>query len=168
MSAATELMQAGAHAVKLEGARGNEKTVSHLVESGIPVMGHLGLTPQSIHQFGGFKVQAREEAAAQQLIKDARTLQDAGAFAVVLECVPGEIAKEVTSQLAIPTIGIGAGIYCDGQVLVLQDMLGMSRDFHPKFLRTYLGGYSALSEALSNYHKDVLEGRFPDAKESYR
>lgn len=165
--AATQIMQAGAHAVKLEGARGNEKLVAHLVESGIPVMGHLGLTPQSIHQLGGFKVQARKEEQALQLLKDAQSLEACGAFSVVLECVPADVAKHVTSELNLPTIGIGAGPHCDGQVLVLQDMLGLSGDFKPKFLRTYIDGAAALGEAFKNYHNDVQSGTFPNADESY-
>jgi 3-methyl-2-oxobutanoate hydroxymethyltransferase len=161
------LMKAGAEAVKLEGVRGHEETVRAIVESGVPVMGHLGLTPQSIHQMGGFRVQGREEKQAQALMADARTLQELGCFALVLECVPERIGQAVSLELAIPTIGIGAGASTDGQVLVLQDMLGMTPAFKPKFLRHYLTGEAAIREAVERYHQDVAAGRFPTPEESY-
>lgn len=165
--AAGRLMKAGAHAVKLEGARGNLDLVHHLVESGIPVMGHLGLTPQSIHQLGGFKVQGRLPEEYQQILEDARNLEKAGCFSVVLECVPTALAKEITDALHIPTIGIGAGQVTDGQVLVLQDMLGMNQQFSPKFLRKYLDGHNLILNALNEFHHDVQSTEFPSEKESY-
>ncbi|MBX3032631.1 MAG: 3-methyl-2-oxobutanoate hydroxymethyltransferase [Bdellovibrionaceae bacterium] len=165
--AAGELMKAGAHAVKLEGADGNLELVRHLVQSGIPVMGHLGLTPQSIHQLGGFRVQGREERAAALLKEQSRQLQEAGCFSLVLECVPGAVAAEISRSLSIPVIGIGAGPDVDGQVLVLQDMLGMNPGFKPKFLRTYFNGAEELIRAFTEFHQDVVGKRFPSEKESY-
>lgn len=167
MDAIAKLMTAGAHAVKLEGARGNLDFVRHVVESGVPVMGHLGLTPQSIHQIGGFQVQGRSNNQFQQILDDAVALEKAGCFALVLECVPVALAKEITATLNIPTIGIGAGLGTDGQVLVLQDMLGMNPDFKPKFLRTYLNGGDLIREALTRYHAEVVGQTFPSEKESY-
>lgn len=167
MHAVHALMANGAHAVKLEGASGNLKLVKHIVESGVPVMGHLGLTPQSIHAFGGYKVQAKSKEAQEKLLQDALDLQEAGCFSVVLECVPMELSEEVTKKLRIPTIGIGAGVHCDGQVLVLQDLLGMNQDFSPKFVRKYLNGSELISSALNQYHHDVVKGEFPSQKESY-
>ena len=140
VQAATQLMQAGAGAIKLEGARGHLDSIAHLVESGIPVMGHLGLTPQSIHQLGGHKLQAKSEHEASELINDAMALEKAGCFALVLECVPEALGKRVSEQLTIPVIGIGAGRYVDGQVLVLHDLLGLSGEFKPKFLRQFAHG----------------------------
>lgn len=165
---AGKLMSAGANAVKLEGAAGNLELVRHLVESGVPVMGHLGLTPQSVHQLGGFKVQARGEEAAARLIEQARTLEEAGCFALVLEAVPAEVAGEATAALGIPTIGIGAGPQVDGQVLVLQDLLGVTTAFRPKFVRTWMDGSTLIREALQAYHRDVLARAFPNGEESYR
>jgi len=167
VDAAGALMKAGAHSVKLEGARGHLDLVHHLVESGIPVMGHLGLTPQSIHQLGGFKVQGRMPDEFQQILEDAHALEKAGCFSIVLECVPSALAAEVTLQLSIPTIGIGAGSKTDGQVLVLQDMLGMNEKFQPKFLRRYLDGHALILSALNEYHKDVQDLSFPAEKETY-
>jgi len=167
MDAIGALMQVGAHAVKLEGAKGNLELVEHVVASGVPVMGHLGLTPQSINQLGGFKVQGRNPEAYQMILQDAVALEKAGAFSVVLECVPSELAAEISKTLSIPTIGIGAGPKTDGQVLVLQDMLGMNPTFQPKFLRQYLAGFDLLQKALNSYHEDVVEHRFPSEKESY-
>lgn len=161
------LMRAGAQAVKLEGAAGNVELIRHLVESGVPVMGHLGLTPQSVHQLGGFKVQARDAEAASVLSNHALALQDAGCFALVLEAVPAAVATEVTKALEIPTIGIGAGSGVDGQVLVLQDLLGVNTAFRPKFVRTWLDGSRLIREALQSYHQDVVEGTFPNGEESY-
>jgi 3-methyl-2-oxobutanoate hydroxymethyltransferase len=161
------LMQAGAHAVKLEGYDGNADFVKRLTESGVPVMGHVGLTPQFLNAFGGFKVQGRSPEKKKKIIADARGLEEAGAFAVVLECVPGDLASEVTSTLKIPTIGIGAGAACDGQVLVLQDLLGLSTGFRPKFLRQYMDGAELISKALSRYHEDVVAGKFPNDGETY-
>jgi len=167
MKAVDVLMKAGANAVKLEGLRGHADLVAHIVESGVPVMGHLGLTPQSVHQMGGYRVQAREEAAASRLREDACGLQEAGAFAVVLECIPAPLARTVTDDLAIPTIGIGSGIGCSGQILVLQDLLGLNEGFKPKFLRTYMDGAGLIKDALSRYNADVKSAAFPAPQESF-
>jgi len=167
MTNVEKIMKAGAHSVKLEGAAGNLQLVRHIVDSGVPVMGHLGLTPQSVHQMGGFKVQGRSEKAAKLLKEHALQLQDAGAFALVLECVPSKLAAEITASLEIPTIGIGAGPDCDGQVLVLQDMLGMNDGFKPKFLKTYYNGFETLKGVFNTYHQEVTGGQFPTEKESY-
>lgn len=167
VSAAEVLMKAGAHAVKLEGAAGNLELIRHLVDSGVPVMAHLGLTPQSIHQLGGFKVQGRDLEAQRVLSEHSLAVQKAGAFALVLECVPASLAKKITQELAIPTIGIGAGIDCDGQVLVLQDLLGMNQDFKPKFLKTYANGAEFIIKAFDQFHKEVINAEFPTEKESY-
>ncbi|MBX3170399.1 MAG: 3-methyl-2-oxobutanoate hydroxymethyltransferase [Candidatus Eremiobacteraeota bacterium] len=162
-----QLMQAGAQAVKLEGAAGHLPLVKHLTESGVPVMGHLGLTPQSVHALGGFKVQAKTEQQAQRLKKDAQDLQAAGCFALVLECVPTQVAKEVTEQLDIPTIGIGAGPHCDGQVLVLQDMLGAQTHFKPKFVRHFADLAGTIKQAVNHFNEEVQSGAFPSPQESY-
>lgn len=167
IDAVQKLMQAGAHAVKLEGYDGNGELVRHLVQSGVPVMGHLGLTPQSVYALGGFRVQGRAEEQKKKILADARGLEEAGAFSVVLECVPGDLACEVTSSLQIPTIGIGAGAGCDGQVLVWHDVLGLNDGFKPKFLRHYLNGAELIRGALETYREDVLSGRFPNEKETY-
>lgn len=161
------LMQAGAHAVKLEGFDGNGEFVKLLTESGVPVMGHVGLTPQFMNAFGGFKVQGRSSEQKKKIIAEARGLEVAGAFAVVLECVPGDLAAEVTSTLKIPTIGIGAGSACDGQVLVLQDLLGLTTGFRPKFVRQYMNGAEMISAALGKFHEEVVGGKFPNEKETY-
>lgn len=161
------LLKAGAQAVKLEGLRGHEETVRGLVESGVPVMGHLGLTPQSVHQLGGYRVQARDAEAAEQLLEDARSLERLGAFAVVLECIPTELAAAVTEALEIPTIGIGSGVDCDGQVLVFQDLLGLNEGFKPKFLRTYLDGAELVKDALARFDGDVKSQAFPAKSESF-
>ena len=159
------LMQAGATAVKLEGATGHEEVIAHLVQGGIPVMGHLGLTPQSVNQFGGYRVQGRSAKDAAQLRADARRLEELGAFAVVLECVPAVLARTVTKELKIPTIGIGAGAETSGQVLVLTDLLGLDANFHPKFARRYLDGHAAVLGALDDYARDVRLARFPSCAE---
>lgn len=166
MRAVQMLMQAGAQAVKLEGYDGSAEFVRHLVQSGVPVMGHLGLTPQSIYALGGFRVQGRGEQA-QKIIEQARGLEEAGCFSVVLECVPGPLAAEITSTLKIPTIGIGAGLDCDGQVLVLHDLLGFNQGFKPKFLRQYLDGAALIRSAVDSYCADVLSGKFPSVGETY-
>jgi len=168
MDAVQALMQAGANAVKLEGERGQVDLVAHIVDSGVPVMGHLGLTPQSVHGLGGHKVQARDDAAAAQLLEAAKNLSEAGCFALVLECVPTDVARTITRAIDIPTIGIGAGPHTDGQVLVLHDMLGMNPQFKPKFLRHYADGYGMISEAVNLFHRDTNRGCFPAAVESYR
>jgi len=167
MEAAAKLMQAGCHALKLEGAEGNLSLIRHLVDSGVPVMGHLGLTPQSIHQLGGFRVQGRNPEEYDRLIKEAVNLQEAGCFSLVLECVPAPLAAQITQKLRIPTIGIGAGANTDGQVLVLYDLLGLKANFQPKFLRKYLQGEQLVGDALEKYHKDVKSNEFPLAQESY-
>ncbi len=165
MEAVEQLMRAGAQAVKLEGADGNLKTVRHIVESGVPVMGHLGLTPQSIHALGGFRVQGRLPEAAAKLIQDAEALADVGCFALVLECVPADLAREVTKKLTIPTIGIGAGPYTSGQVLVLHDLLGLSQSFKPKFLKNFLNGFDLVRDALNAFDSEVKQTTYPDLKE---
>jgi 3-methyl-2-oxobutanoate hydroxymethyltransferase len=154
MTAIGKIMRAGANAVKLEGAKGNLDLVRHAVDSGVPVMGHLGLTPQSVNQLGGFKVQGKEKRDHDEIYQGALALEKAGCFSLVLECVPAGLAREISQDLKIPTIGIGAGVGCDGQVLVLQDMLGMNKDFHPKFLRTYFKGFEDLKSAFNQYHRD--------------
>jgi 3-methyl-2-oxobutanoate hydroxymethyltransferase len=165
---AGKLMRAGANAVKLEGAAGNVDTVAWLVESGIPVMGHLGLTPQSVHQLGGFRVQGRGEEAATRLKREALELQQAGCFSLVLEAMPAEVAADVTSALDIPTIGIGAGPDTDGQVLVLHDLLGFNTEFRPKFVRTWMDGAASIQQALQGFHAAVTDGSFPAEEECYR
>lgn len=167
MDCVDRLMKAGAQAIKLEGVEGHEDVVRAIVGSGVPVMGHLGLTPQSIHQLGGFRVQGREAQAVINLKRDAKTLQDLGAFSVVLECVPAQVATEISQDLSIPTIGIGAGPATDGQVLVLQDLLGMNPSFKPKFVRHFLNGEETVRNALKQYHAGVTEGTFPNNQESY-
>jgi 3-methyl-2-oxobutanoate hydroxymethyltransferase len=159
--AAGALIQAGATAVKLEGVAGHADVVAHLVESGIPVMGHLGLTPQSLHQLGGYRLQGRSEEEAARLREDARRLEELGAFSLVLECVPGALAAEVTQALAIPVIGIGAGAGTSGQVLVLNDLLGLDAGFRPRFARRYRDGHAEILEALNDYARDVRALRFP-------
>ena len=161
------LIRAGANAVKLEGAAGNVDLIRHLVESGVPVMGHLGLVPQSVHQLGGYRVQAKNDDGAARIIDQALQLEQAGCFAVVLEAIPATVAAQVTAALAIPTIGIGAGSDVDGQVLVLQDLLGMTTTFRPKFVRTWLDGADLVRGALQAYHEDVIRGAFPNGEESY-
>jgi 3-methyl-2-oxobutanoate hydroxymethyltransferase len=167
MDSVQALMSVGAHAVKLEGVRGHAEIVRHIVECGVPVMGHLGLTPQSVNLLGGMKVQARTDAAVEILASDARALEQAGCFALVLECVPSAVARTVTKLLKIPTIGIGAGVNVDGQVLVYQDMLGLNPGFKPKFLRTYANAFEIITTALDNYDRDVKAGKFPSPSESY-
>ena len=167
MEAVEQLMKAGAHSVKVEGARGHLEEVAHVVESGVPVMGHLGLTPQSVNQLGGFKVQGKGEETARQMIEDAQSLEQAGCFALVLECIPASLAGEITETLSIPTIGIGSGPDTSGQVLVLQDLLGMDPSFKPKFVRQYLDGFHLIHNALENYNLDVKAGSFPVQKESF-
>src|SRR6185312_1947944 len=168
MESVQELMSAGANAVKLEGVRGHAEIVRHIVESGVPVMGHLGLTPQSVHGLGGMKVQARTNTALKVLTSEARELEDAGCFALVLECVPAQGARKVTDSLKIPTIGIGAGSYVSGQVLVYQDVLGLNQNFKPRFLRVYAHTFDVIRTALNAYDDDVKSGAFPSASESYK
>ena len=158
---AESLMRCGAHAVKLEGAEGNLDLIAHLVHSGIPVMGHLGLTPQAMHTQGGFKVQGRDQQQAQRIENEAISIAEAGAFALVLECIPHTLAKKVSQQIPCLTIGIGAGPHTDGQVLVLQDLLGLNPNFTPKFLRKYLDGHTLIKDALNAYHQSVTDASFP-------
>lgn len=167
LEAVAELMRAGAQAIKIEGIKGSEQTLAHIVDSGVPVMGHLGLTPQSLHALGGFKVQATDERAAEWLLAQARSVEQAGCFAVVLECVPSEVAKFVTENIRIPTIGIGAGPSTSGQVLVLQDLLGLNTSFKPRFVRSYLDGAALVKEALDRFDREVKSAEFPSSKESY-
>ena len=162
-----KLMTAGANAVKLEGVWGHENVVSHIVQSGVPVMGHIGLTPQSVHGLGGFKVQGKTHIAADDLIKQALKLQELGCFAIVIECVPANLGEAITKSLEIPTIGIGAGVNTDGQVLVLQDLLGFNQSLKPKFVRPFLDGESLLQTALNHFHQEIQEKTFPLEQESY-
>lgn len=164
---AAVLIRAGAEAVKLEGGAKRVPMIAALVDAEIPVMGHLGLTPQSVHAMGGFKVQAKSDEAARTLIGDARAVQDAGCFAVVLEGVPTEVAEVVTDALEIPTIGIGAGVHCDGQVLVYHDVLGIEDRMAPKFVRRYAAIEAESVQALSRFGADVRARHFPDDSESY-
>jgi 3-methyl-2-oxobutanoate hydroxymethyltransferase len=161
------MKESGAHAVKLEGGKEVEDSLKRIISSGIPVMGHLGLTPQSIYKFGTYTVRAKEVDEAKKLVEDALILQEAGCFAVVLEKIPAKLAAEVTSKLSIPTIGIGAGGACDGQVLVLHDMLGITNEFHPRFLRRYLNLYEEITGAVSHYISDIKKRDFPNDKEQY-
>ncbi len=167
LKAVSMIMRAGAQAVKIEGIEGSEETFAHIVDSGVPIMGHLGLTPQSYHKFGGFKVQATDDQASEWLLKQAQKLEKAGCFAVVLECVPARVAEHVTANIKIPTIGIGAGTGCDGQVLVFQDLMGFNHDFKPKFVRRYLQGFELLQAAFNEFDKDVKAKTFPDQSESF-
>jgi 3-methyl-2-oxobutanoate hydroxymethyltransferase len=158
------IKETGAHAVKLEGGADMVDKVKAIVKAQIPVMGHLGLTPQSVNVFGGFKVQGKSENEAKQMIKDAKALEEAGVFAIVLECVPEKLAKIVSESVSVPTIGIGSGNVCDGQVLVIQDMLNMYGDFKPKFVKIFADVGKVMREGLEAYVKEVREGTFP-AKE---
>ena len=167
LDSAHVFMTAGAHAVKLEGVDGHEDVIQRLVQSGIPVMGHLGLQPQSVHACGGFRVQGRSEDSARDIFRQASVLEGLGAFAVVLECVPASLAQGITKPLGIPTIGIGAGAGCDGQILVLQDLLGMNMDSCPKFARPFLDGARAVLDAVAHFDEAVKAGTFPAKEESY-
>ena len=167
MDAVDELMKSGAEAVKIEGAEGQLDIISHIVESGVPVMGHLGLTPQSLHKLGGYKVQGKNDETAKKMKSDAKSLENSGVFSLVLELVPAQLAKEITESLVIPTIGIGAGPHTSGQVLVWQDVLGMNNGFSPKFLRTYLDGNKLIQDALNQFNKEVKNQSFPSKKESF-
>ena len=167
MTAVGLLVRNGAQAVKLEGVEGHADVIRQIVGSGVPVMGHLGLTPQSVHRFGGFRVQGRSDAAAVALVEQARALEDLGCFAIVLECVPALLGARLTSELTIPTIGIGAGAATDGQVLVLQDLWGVDSGPAPRFVRRYVDGETVLTDALNAYDADVKGTRFPGPEESY-
>ena len=164
---AGQFLQAGAQAIKLEGGAVVVDRVAAMTSIGIPVMGHLGMTPQSVHRYGGYKVQGRESDHALVLLNDAKALEAAGAFAIVLEAIPAELAKTITEQVAIPTIGIGAGPHCDGQVLVLYDLLGLFDEFVPKFVRPYAHLKADALQALRRYKEEVEQGKFPGDSESY-
>jgi len=161
------MKESGAHAVKLEGGSEVKDSIERILTAGIPVMGHLGLTPQSIYKFGTYTVRAKEEAEAKKLLEDAKLLEECGCFAMVLEKIPAELAKKVSQSIQIPTIGIGAGPYTDGQVLVMQDMLGINQDFKPRFLRRYADLHSVATSAVSKYISDVKAKDFPNKEEMY-
>ncbi|MGV0832381.1 3-methyl-2-oxobutanoate hydroxymethyltransferase [Empedobacter brevis] len=161
------MKESGAHAIKLEGGKEIEESIRRIVNAGIPVMGHLGLTPQSIYQFGSYKVRAKEDAEAEKLINDAKLLEELGCFSLVMEKIPADLAAKVTASIHIPTIGIGAGSGCDGQVLVVHDMLGLNNEFKPKFVRKYLNLEDQIHEAIGQYVADVKSADFPNANEQY-
>lgn len=166
-SAISIMKQSGADAVKLEGGEEIIESVKRIISAGIPVMGHLGLTPQSIHKLGGYSVQAKEEAEAEKLMRDAKLLEEAGCFAIVFEKIPAALATKVSQSLSVPTIGIGAGNGTDGQVLVVHDMLGMNKGFSPKFLRRYANLHDIMTEAIQHYIEDVKSCDFPNQNEQY-
>lgn len=166
-SAIRIMKESGAHAVKLEGGVEVRESIERIITAGIPVMGHLGLTPQSIYKFGTYTVRAKEKAEAEKLKTDILVLQEAGCFSVVLEKIPAKLAHEVTKSVKIPTIGIGAGPYCDGQVLVVHDMLGLNKGFKPRFLRQYLNLSDQINTAVQSYVSDVKKGSFPNDSEQY-
>ena len=166
-SAIRIMKESGAHSVKLEGGREIKESIKRILNAGIPVMGHLGLTPQSIYKFGTYTVRAKEEQEAEDLIEDAKMLEKVGCFAIVLEKIPAALAKKVAESVSIPIIGIGAGPDVDGQVLVLHDMLGMTHEFNPRFLRRYLHMYEEMTKAISNYVDDVKSQDFPNESEQY-
>jgi 3-methyl-2-oxobutanoate hydroxymethyltransferase len=167
MEAVSALVTSGAQSVKLEGVAGHEDVIRHIVESGVPVMGHIGMTPQAVNQFGGFRVQGKTEDDAAKLMRQAHALESLGCFSIVLECVPAELAARITSQLTVPTIGIGAGIGTDGQILVLHDVWGLDMSHVPRFVRRYIDGERVLTDALNEYNADVKALRFPEPGESY-
>ncbi len=166
-SAIRVMKESGAHAIKLEGGEEVKESVQRILTAGIPVMGHLGLTPQSIYKFGTYNVRAKKEEEAQKLMHDAKILEEVGCFSIVLEKVPATLAKKVAESVSIPIIGIGAGSDVDGQVLVLHDVLGINKDFHPRFLRRYLNLYDQITGALGNYVSDVKSQNFPNQNEQY-
>ncbi len=166
-SAIRIMKESGAHAVKMEGGREVKDSVERILSAGVPVMGHLGLTPQSIYKFGTYVVRAKEEMEAQRLREDALLLEESGCFSIVLEKIPAQLAKEVSESLKIPTIGIGAGSGTDGQVLVLHDMMGINKDFNPRFLRRYMNLYDDMKKATEQYIKDIKSRNFPNEKEQY-
>ena len=166
-SAIKIMKESGAHAVKLEGGREIKDSIERILSAGIPVMGHLGLTPQSIYKFGTYTVRAKEEEEAARLLEDAKILEESGCFALVLEKIPAKLATEVAKNISIPVIGIGAGVGVDGQVLVTHDMLGMTHEFSPRFLRRYLNLYESMSNAFQQYIKDVKSKDFPNESEQY-
>ncbi|PKL37727.1 MAG: 3-methyl-2-oxobutanoate hydroxymethyltransferase [Spirochaetae bacterium HGW-Spirochaetae-1] len=162
------MKKTGANAVKLEGGSDFRGVVEALVRASIPVMGHLGLTPQSVHKLGGYSVQGRDEEKRKMILEDAKILEEAGAFSLVLEMVPEELAKEISESISIPTIGIGAGRYCDGQVLVVNDMLGIEQEFYPKFLKKYADLSVTITNAVNDYSREVKERLFPDEKNIFK
>lgn len=166
-SAIRIMKEAGAHAIKLEGGEEVLESIKRIISAGVPVMGHLGLTPQSIYKFGTYTVRAKEEAEAEALVKNAKLLQEAGCFAIVLEKIPAALAKRVAEEVKIPFIGIGAGMHVDGQVLVMHDMLGITKDFSPRFLRRYLSLYDDIKNATAQYITDVKSKDFPNEQEQY-
>lgn len=161
------MKEAGAGAVKLEGGRRVTDAIFRMTEGGIPVMGHLGLTPQSIHRYGSYRARGIDEAEAEKIFEEARLLEQAGAFAIVLEKIPTALGKQITDSLSIPTIGIGAGPHCDGQILVYTDMLGLTVDFSPRFVRRYANLYDTIKQAVMQFNDDVRNKSFPSDKESY-
>ncbi len=166
-SAIRIMKESGGHAVKLEGGKEIKDSIKKILNAGIPVMGHLGLTPQSIYKFGTYTVRAKEEEEAKQLLKDAKMLERVGCFAVVLEKIPAKLAKQVAESVSIPVIGIGAGADVDGQVLVLHDMIGMTHEFNPRFLRRYMNLYETMTNSIGQYVSDVKSSDFPNAEEQY-
>lgn len=168
LNAGRLVKEGGANAVKIEGGANVLPQIKAIVDAQIPVMGHLGLTPQSVNAFGGFKVQGKSEEAAKKLIEDAIALEEAGAFAITLEGIPEKVAEIITKSVSIPTIGIGAGKYCDGQILVYQDMLGMFSDFVPKFVKQYANIGGVMKEAIKSYISEVKEGKFPENKHTFK
>jgi 3-methyl-2-oxobutanoate hydroxymethyltransferase len=167
LNAAQSFLTAGAHAVKIEGVDGVEDVIRRFVQAGIPVMGHLGLQPQSVRAYGGYRVQGRSDESARDICRKAKVLEELGAFAIVLECVPASLACAITKALRIPTIGIGAGAGCDGQILVLQDLLGLNVDFRPKFARPFFDGARHVLDAVADFDEAVKAGTFPTSGESY-
>jgi len=166
-SAIRIMKESGAHAVKMEGGLEIKESITRILSAGVPVMGHLGLTPQSIYKFGTYTVRAKEETEAKKLLEDAQMLDEVGCFAMVLEKIPATLTKQVSQKVHIPTIGIGAGPHADGQILVLHDMLGINKDFKPRFLRQYADLHTSMTEAISSYVKDVKNNEFPNEKECY-
>lgn len=167
MDAVTQLMRAGANAIKIEAQCGHEKIIKHIIDSGVPVMGHIGLIPQSVNQLGGYKVQGKDTASSLRLMGLAKALEEAGCFSIVMECIPDSLAQKITKQLSIPTIGIGSGVETDGQVLVLQDLLGGQSEFLPKFVRQFANVHSVILNAVNQYHETVVKQEFPSSTEVY-
>ena len=168
LNAGRFVKEGGAHAVKLEGGENAAATIRAIVDMDVPVMAHIGLTPQSVHRMGGYKVQGRDDAQACQLLADARAVEEAGAFSVVLEGIPAALAKEITASLSIPTIGIGAGVDCDGQVLVIHDILGLCEKYSPKFVKKYADVSGTIRDGIGNYIKEVKQGEFPTDEHSFK
>ena len=166
-SAIRIMKESGSHAVKLEGGKQIKDSIKRIIKAGIPVMGHLGLTPQSIYKFGTYTVRAKEDKEANQLIEDAHLLEKIGCFAIVLEKVPSKLAEKVAKEISIPIIGIGAGSHVDGQVLVLHDLVGMTKEFNPRFLRRYMNLHDKMINAISNFSDDIKSGSFPNENEQY-